>query len=181
MKKEKLTALYERLTKLKELDEEGNVYGGSASIEADWYVLDDFLEQLPDMYEELPDWYTAYYQVYMWEYQAFYEGLTGYYANFYESTDYDSIQKTAGYLSENGYGELAKCYNYALFNPDEFPKSEKWPPEWPGEIDSKILYAEEWISNHQIEIRDFFFDILFTHQDELMQICDLQPAVLKTN
>lgn len=168
MKKEKLTALYERLTKLKELDEEGNVYGGSASIDADWYVLDDFLEQLTGMYKELPDWINAYYQVYMWEYQAFYEGLAGYYDNFYGSTDYDSIQKTSSYLIENEYGELAECYAYALFNPVEFPEGRKWPDE----IYSKIKYAEEWISNHQIEIRDFFFDILFKHQDDLMQICD---------
>ena len=120
------------------------------------------------MYKELPDWINAYYQVYMWEYQAFYEGLAGYYDNFYGSTDYDSIQKTSSYLIENEYGELAECYAYALFNPVEFPEGRKWSDE----IYSKIRYAEEWISNHQIEIRDFFFDILFKHQDDLMQICD---------
>jgi len=172
MKKEELTALYARLTELKELDEEGNVYGGSASIDADWYVLDDFFEQLPKLYKEVPDWVNAYYQVYMWEFQAFYEGLSGYYANFYKSTDYDSIQKTARYLSENGYEAIAECYNYVMFDAGKFPESEKWPPEWPDEIYEKVIHAESWIENHQIEIRDFFFDVLFRHQDELMGMCE---------
>lgn len=172
MKKEEMINLYERLTKLKELDEEGNVYGGSASLGADWYVLDDFLEQLPEMYEDEPDWVNAYYQIYMWEYQSFYEGLETYYGNLYEMTDYKSIQKAARYLSENGYSTIAECYNRTMFNSEEFSDDEKWPPEWTDEIYEKIGQAKKWIVNHQIEIRDFFFDILFRHQDELMGMCE---------
>lgn len=57
MKKEELTALYERLTKLKELDEEGNVYGGSASNEADWYVLDSTNQLIMTVFRKQPDIY----------------------------------------------------------------------------------------------------------------------------
>lgn len=171
MKREEIEKLYERLIKLQELDEEGNVYGGSASIDADWYVLDDFLELLTSLYMDESDWVNAYYQIYMWEFQAFYEGLDGYYGNFYKNTGYEEIQRTAKYLSDNGYDAIALCYNSTIFDSKELIDEEKWPPDWPPEIHGKIRLATKWIEEHQIEIRDFFFDILFKHQEELMEMC----------
>lgn len=37
--------------------EVGNVYGGSANIKADWYVLDDIYEYICEKYKEMPDYF----------------------------------------------------------------------------------------------------------------------------
>ena len=116
--------LYERLQELVDSNAVVNFYGGCIDDSVDAEIVDDFYIFLVEKYEEQwPDWANAYIQVYSWEYQAFYEGLITYYTDFYQHTDYESIQRAAKYLTEAGYEEVAGVYNKTVFdgkkyNPD---------------------------------------------------------------
>lgn len=159
-----INQLYERLHTLKRSNTVGNVYNGSSSIYNDFSVFDDFLELLPKLYDQLPDWANAYIQIYSWQYQAFHEGLSGYYENFYGNTDYTSIQKTADFLASSNYTELSQRYGYTMFDSRQYQGTI-----YPKEIRERISDAETWIVNNQKCVLNFYFDILMGHQAEMVE------------
>lgn len=158
--------LYERLQELVESNAVVNFYGGCVDDSVDAEIVDDFYIYLVEKYgEEWPDWANAYIQVYSWEYQAFYEGLITYYTNFYQHTDYESIQRAAEYLTKSGYREVADCYNKTMFDGGNYDSKNEWSKEtW-----NLIRKAEEWIGDNQKIIMDCCIDILVKHKQELMK------------
>lgn len=157
--------LYERLQRLVKTNAVVNFYGGCVDDRVDAEILDDFYIFLVEKYEEWPDWVNAYIQVYSWEYQAFYEGLITYYTNFYQHTDYESIQRTAQYLTEAGYEEVAKVYNKTMFDGRKYHNEYE---QWPEEIWKLVRQAEQWIGDNEKTIMDCCIDILMRHKEELL-------------
>lgn len=146
-----IESYYRRLLELEAMGEVGNAYGGSKNAEADWSVFDDILEYLCEEYEELPDWANAFVMVYLWQYQRYYEGLSGYYENFYGYTDYDSVKRAGKYLEQSGYTEISNVYNQVFID------------EEPYDVEKiSVLFSDmgEWIDNHQVTVQEFYFDVL---------------------
>lgn len=142
---------YKRLIELEAMGEIGTAYGGSENAEADWSVFDDILEFLCEEYEELPDWANAFIQVYLWQFQRYYEGLEVYYENFYGNTDYDSVKRAGTFLDKAGYTELASVYNQ-VFGDGEPYLADKIRDLFPD--------MRNWMDEHQKVIQEFYFDVL---------------------
>ncbi len=165
MDKQKLTQWYEKLDYLEQSGIVGNAYGGTPSIETDavWEIVDMFYEFIAEEYEELPDWANAFVQIYSWQFQNFHEGLTTYYENFYEYTDYDSIMSTREFLTKEGYEKLAQCYNYVLFEEDTYSLDE---------IRESFQKTCKWIGDNEQIIQDFYIDVLKKHRGQLEKLSD---------
>lgn len=146
-----IESYYKRLLELEASGEVGNVYGGSANIKADWYVLDDIYEYICGKYKEMPDWANAFIQIYSWQFQRYYEGLRGYYENFYGNTDYDSVKRAGLFLEQAGYTELASAYNQVFL--DEQPYAVE-------KISSMFPNIGNWMDEHEEVIQKFYFDVL---------------------
>ncbi len=147
--------LYKRLLGLEKLNEIGNVYCGSDTLEADWLVFYDIYEYIYEKYEEweeLPDWANAYVQIFSWQFQRYHEGVDTYYENFYENTDYNSVKRAGIFLEQVGYSELALGYNQVF-------TEGKWEEHYILEkLDTP--YIEKWIDENEEIIQKFYFDVL---------------------
>lgn len=160
MNKQRLAHWYEQLEILEKSGVVGDAYGGTMHLDADvdWEVIFSFYEYITEVYKELPLWANAFIQIYSWQYQNFYEGLSTYYENLYEHTGYDSIMSTREFLAKEGYEKLAECYNHVLFEEDIYSLEE---------IGESFRKAEAWIGENDKVIQDFYIDVLKRHRKEL--------------
>lgn len=156
---------YRALERLKKDGETVNAYGGSEKDidHPDGSVLNDIMEHICEKYpNERPIWMEAFYQVFNWQYSAMYEGLAGYYDNFYGESDYRKITATAEFLKENGYAVVAEQYISGIVE----CKRYEYPPE-KRELAKKIELCVDWDTE---PVWEFYLDILEKHRNDWAEI-----------
>ncbi len=141
----------------------GNAYGGCGYgfDESDINVLDDFFEYIIEKYEHsMPLWAEAFIQVYSWQFQTLHECAETYYENLYGDSDYKTIKRVAGYLWEHGYDTIAQPYEAAAVD----CKRYQYPEE------KAHLLPDDWISNNDEIIWNFYVDILIKYKNILIKV-----------
>jgi len=145
MEPDMLDILYKGIANLKAKGAVANAYGGTGDpCDPDGGVLSDFIEYIYVWYSRgRPDWLEALYQVLNWQYQTFYEGADVYYENFYGDSPCELQEKTAEFLEQNGYPEIAAQYRSGSGSPQAV---------W------------EWMEENERAVWEFCVDVLEAHR-----------------
>lgn len=160
----KLEEYYNRLDNLISEEVIVDAYG---VFDVDEEILCDFYElfcEFPE--EETPIWAESYIQLYSWQFQNYYEGLDGYYDNFYGHTSHAEIDKAGKYLKDIGYNELAEYLLMAVHTLTWDEMSEK----------EKELYKEElckvsdWMESNREIIFKAYVDILMINKESILKL-----------
>lgn len=155
-----LEELYQGLERLKKDGEIVNAYGGSEKDidHEDGMILSDFMEYICINYPtKRPMWMETFFQVFNWQYSAFYEGVNTYYCNFYGDSEPRSIAEVAEYLKHNGYEVIAQKYIFGITDYDQSLPYKK------SEIQIQL---EEWIDWNTELVWEFYVNILEKHKNE---------------
>lgn len=143
-----LDQLYESIQNLKSKGAVADTYGGTSDPDdPDGGVLSEFIEYINVWHtQNRPDWLEALYQVLAWQFETFHEGADSYYENFYGDSPRAIQVKTADFLEENGYLELAAPYRQGM--------------------DSTVQGIYEWMDEHLETVWRFCLDILEKHRSD---------------
>ena len=143
-----LEELYESIHNLKAKGAVADTYGGTDDPDdPDGGILSDFMEYIFVSHpKDRPDWLEAFYQVMAWQFETFHEGADGYYENFYGDSPRAIQVKTADFLEQNGYLELAAPYRQGM--------------------DSTVQGIYEWMDGHLETVWRFCLDILEKHESD---------------
>ena len=141
-----LDQLYKSIDRLKAKGAVADTYGGTDDpCDPDGGALSDLIEYICVWHSKnRPDWPEALYQVLSWQYQTFYEGAGGYYENFYGESPRELQVKTADFLEEHGYLEIAAQYRQGM--------------------DSTIQGIYEWMGDNLEAVWQFCLDVLEAHR-----------------
>lgn len=148
------------LQRLKDNGKIADAYSGTGDFSADGQVLMDFCEFFNERRETLPLWAEAFMQVHGWQFEAFHEGPITYYENFYGESDYPTIMKTAKFLKDNGYTEIAQVYVSAAVDCQRY--------EYPQESLHLLDQVEKWLDDNTGAVFHFYTDILERHRAEIL-------------
>lgn len=172
-KREEVKDMYGQLRWLLDAGEFGGPWGGNPTddegkVSED--VLGDFYFFLTDLYKEKePEWVFMYLQIYSWHYQSIHEGPMSFYTNTYDVDREDGIRRLSEGLRRYGYHELARWYDYGIFDYKLYPHGDF--PEEQYLREGEIM---EWIDENPEAIWEVYVDLLLKMEGQLLQ--DAQAA-----
>lgn len=160
-RKTEINVLYEKLERLWMEGKIVSTYGGCEDdfTNPDGDVLAEFMEHIYTYYTdvEMEDWMEALIQVLCWQYQSMHEGVRTYYENFYDTSTYPEILRTAEYLKKNGYSEIYDSFSKAIVECRQY--------EYPEDMLDAAKETDKWINSHTKEVWDFCTKILKENKD----------------
>lgn len=159
-----LISLYDMVERLLAKGAIVSTYGCEGDFD-DWDgdVLSDFMEYIYTYYSEtqMDDWLEAFYQVLCWQFQSMHEGVYTYYENFYGTSSYPEIVRSAGYLQQKAYFEIYEQFHRGIAECEQY--------EYPDEMMDVAKEIDEWINRHTKEVWDFCVDVLMKHKQEWLE------------
>ena len=169
-RREEIEDMYWQLQWLVNAGDLPSLYGGNLTDEEGKVsedVLGDFFLLLTELYSDnspMPEWVLMYIQIYSWQYQAQYEGVDTYYTNLYASDLRDGIAKLSDSLHRHGYYEMAKWYDYGIFDYKLYSNFGT-----PKEQRVRAGEVNEWVNKHEEDLWHIYQELLFGNKEELIQ------------
>ena len=80
------------------------------------------------------------------------------YENFYNTSAYPEIERTAEYLQQNGYLEIYEQFHRGIVKCEQY--------EYPEEMKEVAREIDVWINWHTKEVWDFCVDVLTKHKED---------------
>lgn len=152
--------LYTELAQRIDADEVGDAWGDE--------LLLAFYDLLAcDLYpvqREEPEWVFMFLQLYNWQFQSCHEGISTFYTNLYEVDTDNGIGRMSDCLYRHGYMELAKWYDYGIFDYNLYSDFD-----YPAEQGLRMGEIDEWIQENIDTIWRIYVELLLGHKEELLE------------
>lgn len=159
-KREYAEELYAKLEPMADAGIVENAWGGELLSE-----FDDLLQCVlyPEQKDE-PEWVFMFIQLYCWQFASYHEGIHTYYSNFYELDTDNSIQRLSDCLYQYGFMEVAKWYDYGIFNYHLYPDFD-----YPVENGMRMGELDNWIQDNPEVIWQVYLKLLKDHKEEVLE------------
>lgn len=159
-KRQYVEELYAELERMAEDGEEADAWGGELLF--DFYLL--FVNELYSVQDEEPEWVFMYEQLYHWQFESIHEGISTFYTNFYDSDADNGIQRMSDCLYRHGYMEIARWYDYGVFDYSLYPDFD-----YPAEYGMRMAEIDEWIGKNTETIWQVYMELLQGHKEEVLE------------
>ena len=106
---------------------------------------DEYLKSMQD------DIVNAFHQLYSIDFQRCYEGIEGFYDNFYEDNDKENVLRACNWMKQNGHEEMA----------------EKIEAGYKGKEEQKA--TDDWMNDHTEEIYATYRSLMFMFEDKYLK------------
>ncbi len=152
--------LYIDLEQRADAGEVGDAWGDDLLLE----FYDFLVGELYPVQGEEPEWAFVFEQLYNWQFQSFHEGIDTFYTNLYQVDTNNGIRRMSDCLYQYGYMELAKWYDYGIFDYNLYPDDD-----YPAEYGLRMAEIDEWIHENTDIIWQIYVELLLGHKEELLE------------
>jgi len=152
--------LYTELAQRVDADEVGDAWGDELLLE----FYDLLACDLYSVQREEPEWVFMFLQLYNWQFQSCHEGISTFYTNSYEVDTDNGIKRMSDCLYRHGYMELAKWYDYGIFDYNLYSDFD-----YPAEQGLRMGEIDKWIQENIDTIWRIYVELLLEHKKELLE------------